>query len=64
MEITCDGCGKKTSKSVAWVKSHDLFTCPFCDETSPIDEQARNTLAEGGKVMSTFVKGVEKGNKR
>ena len=36
IELHCENCGRKTKKSVEWVRDHDEFACD-CGTTVPVD---------------------------
>ena len=35
--VTCDKCGFQTEKSLTWLETNDLYTCPSCGFVDPID---------------------------
>lgn len=32
ISFACTKCGKKLDKTIAWLKGHATFTCPWCGE--------------------------------
>ncbi len=46
IEITCTNCGRKTEKTVRWIKNNSQFTCP-CGTTIRLDTaQFKGKIAE------------------
>ncbi|WP_367354173.1 hypothetical protein [Agrobacterium pusense] len=37
--LPCPKCGHKTEKTVAWIKSHDDFTCGGCGSTVRMEKE-------------------------
>ncbi len=59
--IPCPECGKKTSKSIAWIKAHNDFVCSKCASVVGVEgekllaaiKQAEKSV---GKLSATFAR--------
>lgn len=63
--ITCPECGKKTKKSVAWIKANDNLTCSGCGSTVTVqNEKLLSGLKEAEQTVANFRKSLGKFGKR
>lgn len=61
LDISCTSCGKKTAKSIAWLKSHNVFVCGICGSSFPIDRnQISTAIDKAAKALPKFGKGIRK----
>lgn len=37
IDVPCPSCGKETSKTISWLKSHKEITCGRCNTTFEVD---------------------------
>ncbi|AXQ93185.1 hypothetical protein D0Z66_04775 [Cereibacter sphaeroides] len=55
LDIPCPNCGKKTKKTVGWIKTHDSFTCSGCARDISLDKK---DLVSGLKAAEKSMKGL------
>lgn len=61
IDIPCPGCGHETSQKVAWLKTHDEFTCAGCGSTVRVDaKQFRTGLKTVEKSLADFQRQLRK----
>lgn len=63
--IPCPECGHKTSKSVAWIKTHDKMTCGGCGREITIEDKGFSAgLKEFEKGVADIRKSLRRIGKR
>jgi len=63
--IPCPACGKKTEKTVAWIKANDEFVCAGCGGNVSVDrKELLAGLKKADKAVAEFRKSLGKFGKR
>ena len=61
LDVTCPRCGKQVKKTVAWIKSHNEFTCSGCRNRVELDrDQFLDGLAMAEKTLRDFARNPSK----
>lgn len=65
MDLPCPHCGKKTAKTVRWLKSHSQMTCPACGEGFRLDtSEFKRGLAAAEKKVADLRRQLSRLGKR
>lgn len=54
IEIPCEGCRRKTKKSIGWIKSHNKLTCSCGAEITLDTRQFKGELAKVERSLSSL----------
>ena len=61
VELPCENCGRKSEKTVGWIKSHDEFTCTCGTVISLERDDVLNAIGNAaGRKFAKFIKAVNK----
>lgn len=63
IEIPCDKCGRKTKKSIGWIKTHSEYVCG-CGTTIKLDtRQFKSEIAEVERSFANLQRVFKKSGK-
>ncbi len=54
IEIPCEKCGRKTKKSIGWIKTHGRFTCSCGTEISIDASQFKAEIAKAERSVASL----------
>lgn len=64
IDLDCPICGTTQRKTIGWLKSHSIMSCPGCGRTIDlVDQGFKKELAEAEKSIKGFSKKIEALNK-
>lgn len=62
--IPCSKCGRKTDKTIGWLKSHNKFSCACGTEVEVDVSQFRGEIAKADRAAADLKRKLEMLNKR
>ena len=63
LAITCKNCGRETKKTIAWLKTHDQFTCK-CGTLTRLDKsEFTGNLRKADEAIAAFKRKIKLLNK-
>ena len=60
IEIPCENCGRKTKKSIGWIKMHRNFTCRCGTEITLNASQFKTEIAKAEKALAGLQSSLKK----
>ena len=60
IDITCPKCGRKTKKTIGWVKTHKKFTCICATDIMLDTSQLKTEIAKIEKSFSALESTIKK----
>lgn len=57
--LPCPQCGKKTRKSVGWLRDHPTFSCSGCSAVFDTKQFARD-IERANKIIADFIRKLGK----
>lgn len=65
ISIPCPGCGVKSQKTIAWIKTHKSYTCSGCGKVIELDAgQFRSAVNDVDESIKKFQRNIAAINKR